>query len=140
MRSISKSQLLFASCSRIFSKGRNCTCLCGCEAPLCSPELKKANKRLCLLFDSSRHAFRQAYVASKSSCSRRCVCFLFDLVARMKCSAMIGNLLSTSRCVGFVAGMSAMWRATGGFSKGSILCLGVALDCCDTGFFASVGQ
>ena len=138
MRSMSKSQLLVVSQSRIFSTGRNCKCLCGWLAPLLSPELKKANKRFCLL--SCCHAFKQAYVASRSSCSRRCVCFLLALVARMKCPAIMGNLLRTSRWLGFSVGMSTMWRSVEGLSKGSKCVLGGFLSSFGIGFFASDGQ
>jgi hypothetical protein len=140
MWSISRPQPLVVSPSRMFSTGRNCKCLCGWLAPLCSPELKKANKRFCLLPVPSCHAFKQAYVASRSSCSNTCVCCLLDLVARMKCSAIMGNLLSTSRWLGLADGMSTTWSAGGGFSKGSIFCLGVTPSCFGVGFLASEGQ
>lgn len=125
--------------SCILSTGKNWRCLCGWLAPLCSPELKNANRRFCLLLDPSCHAFKQAYVASRSSCSSVCVCFLLGFVARMKCSAIIGNLLSTSKWLGSVVGMSTIWSAEEGFSNGSTLFFGV-VPFLGTGFFASVGQ
>jgi hypothetical protein len=137
--SMSIFQLLVASPSLILSTGRNWRCLCGWDAPEWSPELKKANRR-CFPPEATCHSLKQAYVASRSSCSKKCVCFLFDFVARMKCSSMIGNLLSTRRWVAFVVGISTMCNSGGGFSKGSTLCFGVASSCFGIGFFASEGQ
>ena len=71
-----------------------------------------------------------------------CVCCLFVFVARIKCDAIIGNLFSTSKCVGSVVGRSVMCRSGEGLSKGSkcFFGSGVGFSSLEIGFFASEGQ
>lgn len=79
----------------IASTGRNWRCRWGWLAPLSSPELKKAKRRLELVLLELRtvgfveeglapQARRHSYVASRSAVSRRSVCAFQAFVARMK--------------------------------------------------------
>jgi hypothetical protein len=60
----------------------------------------------------------------------------------MKWPAIIGNLLSTRRCVGASVGMSVMCKSGDGLSKGSkcFLGVGVGFSSFGIGFLASDGQ
>ena len=117
--------------------------LCLWLAPLCSPELKNANNR------SGCQSRRQAYAMARCSCSSLSVCSLYVLVVSIKCCAITGYLLSTTLCVGLLAGTRHTSSSGAGCSKGSdFLSSGEALLSCVcslsrsflVGFCASAGH
>jgi hypothetical protein len=119
-------------------------CLCGWLAPLCSPELKKANNLGLLELVSTpvpaSHSLKQEYVAPKSCSSRRLVCGLKSIVVRIKWCGITGNLFMTILCEGVPRGIWATSRSLEGLRKGLGLLVGCAIDEDPRGFFESAGQ